>query len=52
MRELARATQPQAKVLRLKRATIQDDADLERYLDGLRADIRQELGPDTPVIVE
>lgn len=52
LRAVARATQPQAKVVRLKRATIQDDADLERYLDGLRADIQQELGPDTPVIVE
>lgn len=52
MTAVARATAPQAKVVRLKRATIQDDADLERYIDSLRSDIQTELGPETPVIVE
>jgi hypothetical protein len=49
---VAQATKPQAKVVRLKRATIQDGAELERYLDSLRTDIEAELGPETPVIVE
>ena len=52
VRSVAQAAKPQAKVVRLKRATIQDSADLERYLDSLRSDIETELGPDTPVIVE
>ena len=52
MRAVAQATKPQARFVRLKRATIQDAADLERYLDSLRSDIESELGPDTPVIVE
>jgi hypothetical protein len=49
---VAQATKPQARVVRLKRATIQDGAELERYLDSLRTDIEAELGPETPVIVE
>ena len=52
LRAVAQATAPKATVVRLKRATIADDADLERYLDSLRADIQSELGPDSPVIVE
>jgi hypothetical protein len=49
---VAQATKPHAKVVRLRRATIQDGTELERYLDSLRRDIETELGPDTPVIVE
>lgn len=49
---IAQATKPEARVVRLKRATIQDGAELERYLESLRTDIEAELGPDTPVIVE